>query len=41
LDQRLRGPQRRPYAVRMFTTLLTKRRAVDHMRVRSSLCRMS
>ena len=25
----------------MLTTLLTKRRAVDHCRVRSALCRMS
>ena len=25
----------------MFTTWLTKRRAVDHCRMRSSLCRMS
>jgi len=25
----------------MFTTLLTKRRAVDHCLVRSSLCRIS
>jgi len=25
----------------MFTTLLTKRRAVDHCRTRSALCRMS
>jgi hypothetical protein len=25
----------------VFSTMLTKRRAVDHCRVRSSLCRMS
>jgi len=25
----------------MFTTMLTRRRAVDHCRVHSSLCRMS
>jgi hypothetical protein len=25
----------------MFSTMLTKRRAVDHCRVHSSLCRMS
>ena len=29
------------YASRMFSTMLTKRRAVDHCRMRSSLCRMS
>ena len=29
------------YCCRMFSTMLTKRRAVDHCRVRSSLCRMS
>jgi hypothetical protein len=30
-----------PSVVRMSSTWLTKRRAVDHCRVRSSLCRMS
>ncbi len=30
-----------PYALDMFSTMLTKRRAVDHCRVHSSLCRMS
>jgi hypothetical protein len=30
-----------PSVSAMFSTLLTKRRAVDHCRVRSSLCRMS
>jgi hypothetical protein len=25
----------------MFSTMLTRRRAVDHCRVRSALCRMS
>ena len=30
-----------PYSRRMSSTWLTKRRAVDHCRVRSSLCRMS
>jgi hypothetical protein len=29
------------YALPMFSTMLTKRRAVDHCRMRSSLCRMS
>ena len=29
-----------PTVLSMFTTLLTRRRAVDHCRVRSSLCRM-
>jgi hypothetical protein len=29
-----------PRVVVMSTTLLTRRRAVDHCRVRSSLCRM-
>lgn len=29
-----------PTLVPMSSTLLTKRRAVDHCRVRSSLCRM-
>lgn len=33
--------QWRPTLADMFTTLLTKRRAVDHCRMRSSLCRMS
>ncbi len=36
-----RGPSARPTVPSMQTTLLTKRRAVDHCRVRSSLCRMS
>ena len=31
----------RPTLVVMSSTMLTKRRAVDHCRVRSSLCRMS
>ncbi|NYE35889.1 hypothetical protein F4692_000993 [Nocardioides cavernae] len=31
----------RPTVVRMSSTMLTKRRAVDHCRVRSALCRMS
>ena len=30
----------RPYIDGMSTTMLTKRRAVDHCRVRSALCRM-
>jgi hypothetical protein len=30
-----------PSLYRMLSTMLTKRRAVDHCRVRSSLCRMS
>ncbi len=30
-----------PTLENMFTTMLTKRRAVDHCRTRSSLCRMS
>lgn len=30
-----------PTLVDMFSTWLTKRRAVDHCRTRSSLCRMS
>jgi hypothetical protein len=29
------------YSLPMSSTMLTKRRAVDHCRVRSSLCRMS
>jgi hypothetical protein len=29
------------YSFPMFSTMLTKRRAVDHCRTRSSLCRMS
>jgi len=32
---------RRPSLLAMFSTMLTKRRAVDHCLVRSSLCRMS
>ena len=32
------GPGTRSVTV-VFTTMLTKRRAVDHCRVRSSLCR--
>ncbi len=32
------GPDTRSVTV-VFTTMLTKRRAVDHCRVRSSLCR--
>ena len=30
-----------PRVVVMSSTMLTKRRAVDHCRVRSALCRMS
>ena len=30
-----------PNVLSMFSTMLTKRRAVDHCRVRSALCRMS
>ena len=33
------GP--RPSLLGMSSTMLTRRRAVDHCRVRSSLCRMS
>ncbi len=29
------------YSCSMSSTMLTKRRAVDHCRVRSALCRMS
>ncbi len=29
------------YSLPMFSTMLTKRRAVDNCRMRSSLCRMS
>jgi len=29
-----------PTLVNMFSTMLTKRRAVDHCRTRSALCRM-
>jgi hypothetical protein len=32
---------RPPSLLAMSSTMLTKRRAVDHCRVRSSLCRMS
>ena len=31
----------RPSLLGMSSTMLTRRRAVDHCRVRSSLCRMS
>lgn len=31
----------RPRVVGMSSTMLTRRRAVDHCRVRSALCRMS
>lgn len=34
-------PAATPTVVGMSSTLLTRRRAVDHCRVRSSLCRMS
>jgi hypothetical protein len=37
----LRGDSGSPSVPGMFSTLLTRRRAVDHCRVRSSLCRMS
>ncbi len=36
-----RGGAGAPTLPIMFTTMLTKRRAVDHCLVRSSLCRMS
>jgi hypothetical protein len=36
-----RGGATAPSLPIMFTTMLTKRRAVDHCLVRSSLCRMS
>jgi hypothetical protein len=32
---------RRPTVHRMSSTMLTKRRAVDHCHVRSAMCRMS
>ncbi len=35
------APAGHPYSRSVFTTWLTKRRAVDHCRVRSSLCRLS
>lgn len=35
------GPDRRPTVVPMYSTMLTKRRAVDHCLVRSAMCRMS
>jgi hypothetical protein len=37
----VRGRSAVPTLGLMFSTMLTKRRAVDHCRVRSSLCRMS
>ncbi|WP_373289244.1 putative leader peptide [Nocardioides phosphati] len=37
----LEGPFPRPSVCPMFTTMLTERRAVDLLRVASSLCRMS
>ncbi len=40
-DVRRTGETPRPTLAVMSTTWLTKRRAVDHCRVRSSLCRMS
>ena len=35
------GEQAAPTVVVMSSTMLTKRRAVDHCLVRSALCRMS
>ncbi len=35
------SPLGRPTLLGMSSTMLTKRRAVDHCRTRSSLCRMS
>ena len=40
-DEGSMGKEPAPRVGRMFSTWLTKRRAVDHCRVRSSLCRMS
>ena len=40
-DGRSLRPQGSPRLIRMFSTMLTKRRAVDHCLVRSALCRMS
>jgi len=40
-DSRFRSPEALPTVVVMSSTLLTKRRAVDHCLVRSAMCRMS
>jgi hypothetical protein len=40
-DEDYRAATGRPRVAVMSSTMLTKRRAVDHCRVRSSLCRMS
>jgi hypothetical protein len=40
-DAGYRGDTAALYSRPMFSTMLTKRRAVDNCRMRSSLCRMS
>lgn len=40
-DEGYRHSGRAVYSFSMFSTMLTKRRAVDNCRTRSSLCRMS